>query len=442
MPPPHSLFRNTARYLAAVVIAIAIALQSIPYPVVAQVGPAIDPANALAMASFEQVWTAIADTHWQEDPGGLDWQAVYDEFEPRIAASQDQNQVRSMLSEMLGRLGQSHFGIIPLAVYADLDAGPGGQHVSGIDVRLLGNQVVVTEVMEGSPAEAAGVRPGWVLRVLGTQEIDGMIERLTEVARSRGLQIGLVLTSSLRQRLSGSVDSMIAATFLDQDGRSIELDLPTAPPRGAFSQFGNLPPIPVWYEDRRYGDTTYIRFNAFLDVPRVMSGFEQSVRNCEPCEGMIVDLRGNMGGIAAMAMGMSGFLTSERNFQLGTMLTRGLELKFVVNPRLDPFEGPVAILVDSTSASTAEIFAGGLQDLGRARVFGTTSAGAALPSVIERLPNGDGFQHAIANYISAGGQELEGHGVTPDEVVELERDTLLQGVDPVLNAALVWIQSQ
>ena len=75
-------------------------------------------------------------------------------------------------------------------------------------------------------------------------------------------------------------------------------------------------------------------------------------------------------------------------------------------------------------------------------MFGTTSAGAALPSVIERLPNGDGFQHAIANYISAGGQELEGYGVTPDQVVELERDTLLRGVDPVLNAALVWIQSQ
>lgn len=43
-------------------------------------------------------------------------------------------------------------------------------------------------------------------------------------------------------------------------------------------------------------------------------------------------------------------------------------------------------MIDSTSASTAEIFAGGLKDLERARVFGTRSAGAALPSVIERLP--------------------------------------------------------
>jgi carboxyl-terminal processing protease len=394
------------------------------------------------MASFEQVWIAIRDTHWEEQPGGLDWGAVRDELEPRIAAAENQDQVRELLNEMLGRLGQSHFGIVPQSVYSGLDAGPGGQHTTGIDVRLLGDDVVVTEVVSGSPADLAGVRPGWVLNAVGGREIDGLIDGLREIARTRGLQMGLVLASSLRQRLSGSPNAVVAVTFLDGNGNSVALNIGTAPQRGTTTQFGNLPPIAVWYEDRRYGDTTYIRFNAFMDVPRLMPSFEQSIRDCEPCDGIVIDLRGNPGGIAAMAMGMSGFLTAERSFQLGTMHMKGVELNFVVNPRLDPFEGPVAILIDSNSASTSEIFAGGLQDLGRARIFGTTSAGAALPSVIERLPNGDGFQHAIANYVSAGGQTLEGNGVTPDEIVELERDVLLEGRDPVIDAALEWINSQ
>jgi carboxyl-terminal processing protease len=102
----------------------------------------------------------------------------------------------------------------------------------------------------------------------------------------------------------------------------------------------------------------------------------------------------------------------------------------------------VAVLIDSHSASTSEIFAGGLQDLGRARIFGTRSAAAALPSTIELLPNGDGFQHAIATYVSEGGKVLEGNGVIPDVVVELERKNLLQGVDAVLEAALGWIDTQ
>ena len=112
----------------------------------------------------------------------------------------------------------------------------------------------------------------------------------------------------------------------------------------------------------------------------------------------------------------------------------------MVFPRPQTFRGPLAILVDGCSASTAEIFAGGLKDAGRARIFGTRTAGAALPSIIERLPNGDGFQYAIANYISEGGQPLEGIGVIPDEEVHLTRRQLLAGRDPVLDAAMDWIQ--
>ena len=65
----------------------------------------------------------------------------------------------------------------------------------------------------------------------------------------------------------------------------------------------------------------------------------------------------------------------------------------------------------------------GLKDLGRARIFGTRTAAAALPSLFEKLPNGDGFQYAIANYISEGGKPLEGLGVTPDVETPITRDS-------------------
>jgi carboxyl-terminal processing protease len=62
--------------------------------------------------------------------------------------------------------------------------------------------------------------------------------------------------------------------------------------------------------------------------------------------------------------------------------------------------------------------------------------------VIERLPNGDGFQYAIANYISKGGKPLEGLGVVPDTEVRLTRKALLEGHDSVIDAALEWIKKQ
>ena len=143
-----------------------------------------------------------------------------------------------------------------------------------------------------------------------------------------------------------------------------------------------------------------------------------------------------------MGMGLAGWFVSEKNHYLGKMILRDTELKAIVFPRPDAYTGPVAILVDGLSGSTSEIFAGGLQDLGRARVFGSTTAGAALPSEIVKLPNGDGFQYVFADYISQGGEKLEGRGVIPDVPVSPTRDALLEGRDLVLEAAMDWIREQ
>jgi len=251
----------------------------------------------------------------------------------------------------------------------------------------------------------------------------------------------LTLTRALLARLSGESGGHVQTVFLDGAGRSVELALALAEPRGQPAAFGNLPAQRVWFESRRIGDVGYLRFNMFLDLVRVMGDFEMTLADCAACRGMVIDVRGNPGGIGGMAMGMAGFLVDKPGQRLGVMQTRDVSLNFVINPRAMVFTAPVAILVDGCSASTAEIFAGGLKDLGRARVFGTRSAAAALPSVIERLPNGDAFQYAVANYISAGGKALEGNGVEPDTEVKLSREALLAGHDSVVDAAVDWIKN-
>ena len=206
---------------------------------------------------------------------------------------------------------------------------------------------------------------------------------------------------------------------------------------------GNLPPSPAWSEWRRLPQNIgLLRFNIFLDPEGLAKTMEEAIKGCSDCRGFVIDLRGNPGGIGGLAMGVAGWFTARSGLQLGTEYLRGLTLKFVIFPRPEPFLGPLAVLVDGCSASTAEILAGGLKDIRRARLFGTRTAAAALPSIIERLPNGDGFQYAIANYISQGGQPLEGIGAIPDEEVRVTRRQLLAGKDPPLDAAVAWIQTQ
>ncbi len=375
------------------------------------------------LAAFDQVWTTIRDTHWQKDaPGGLDWNAMRAEYRPRVEAAKSTAEARAAMQEMLRRLGQTHFGIV--GGYSPSDEG-GGSGTTGIDLRVLNNEVVVTAVDPGSPAERAGVRTGWAVRAVNGRALT--IPTLPE----------LQLTRAMLARVSGPVGGTLHIAF-----DKAELDIELAAARGTLAEFGNLPPTRVWYEERRLGGTAYVRFNVFLDILRLIPSFDRTLKACKPCDGLIIDLRGNPGGIGGMAMGMAGFLVNKPNQRLGTMYTRDAALNFVINPRPPVFEGPVAVLLDGTSASTAEIFAGGLQDLGRARIFGTRSAAAALPSILTTLPNGDGFQYAVAGYVSQGGKALEGEGVAPDEEVLRTRQGLLAGQDAVLDAALDWIRKR
>jgi len=406
-------------------------------------GAALTPEQRqLNIRSFEYVWSAIRDKHWQSKPGGLDWQAIHNEFRPRIEAADSMGAARSVLNQMLERLHQTHFGIVPGELYSNVDAAHGGDTATGVDVRVVGAQVLVTSVEPDSSVFREGVRPGWEIVKIARIDLAPVVAKLNEVYASSTLR-DLMLRRAVLARLEDAAGSA-PVEFVDGDGKHVSKKLALSQPKGDRVQFGYLNPMRVWFNSSRVGDGNigYVMFNVFLDAQRLMTSFGDAVESCEKCEGFIVDLRGNPGGIGIMAMGMAGWFIAQPDQKLGTLYLRDTTLNFVVNPRLMTFAGPLAILVDGTSASTSEIMAEGLKDLGRARIFGTRTAAAALPSLFEKLPNGDGFQYAIANYISEGGKPLEGLGVTPDVETPLTRQALLAGKDPALDAAVEWIESQ
>ncbi len=166
-----------------------------------------------------------------------------------------------------------------------------------------------------------------------------------------------------------------------------------------------------------------------------MPKIREAIRSMKDANGIIIDLRGNPGGIGGMAPGVAGLLVKERT-SLGTMKSRSNETKFIIYPQANIYEGKVIILTDYGSASTSEIFAAGMQEIGRAKIVGETSAGAVLPSVFEKLPNGATFQYVISDYKSPKNILLEGRGVIPDLVVKQTRQALLDGRDLQLEEAV------
>ena len=250
----------------------------------------------------------------------------------------------------------------------------------------------------------------------------------------------------------GGVGSSVRVEFLNDADQPVTLELKRQPLKGALTKLGLLPPLYARLESERLRSESgasvgLIRFNLFM-IP-VAAPFDKAVDEFRDSDGIVIDLRGNLGGIGGMVMGLAGHFLKEP-LSLGTLKMRGNELKFFANPRrvnfagkrVEPFAGPVAILVDGVSLSAAELFAGGMQDVGRARVFGQTTPGQALPAVWDRLPNGDVLYHAIADFVTASGIRFEGRGVIPDERTPVTRNDLLAGRDAPLLAALKWIFEQ
>jgi carboxyl-terminal processing protease len=214
---------------------------------------------------------------------------------------------------------------------------------------------------------------------------------------------------------------------------------------------GDLPPMMARVntqsvETRGGRAVGVIGFNVWMTS--VNDPIARAIDRFRVAKGIVIDLRGNPGGLAAMISGVAGHLFATPEL-LGRMKTRQSDLEFRANPRLvtpdgvrvEPYAGRVAVLVDELTASASECFAGALQSLGRARVFGRRTLGQALPASTRRLTNGDLLMYAVGDFVTATGRRLEGDGVRPDVEVPLSIASLRAGRDDTLEAALRWLDS-
>lgn len=470
-----------------------------PSPAPATLASTPTPPPLKAAETFDAAWTIVRDTHFDPTFGGVDWEQVRVELRPKAEAAETSAELRETLTEMLGRLKQSHFAIIPAEVREGHAAGaaradaphpgaggapqpgaptdlaatpreddhPPGAGTLGVDLRVVDGAALVTAVEAGSAGEASGIRTGWTLESvddIAVGDVLAMLQR--ELGDHAGSWASFQAAQVALEMLDGDDGDIVRMRLRDGTGKIVDVDAVLRPQPGEVVELGDLPPLHVTTSARevtvaeleialgapsadnaravRPLDIGVIAFNIWM-VP-VARPVHEAVDRFRKADGIIIDLRGNPGGIGAMAMGIAGHFCATP-ISLGTMKARGGEMKFLVNPRrttaqgaiTEPYGGPVAILVDEMTASTSEIFAGGLQAQHRVRVFGRTSAGAALPAHMARLPSNDTLLHAIADFTTADGVRLEGRGVVPDEAVPLTRDDLLAGRDATLLAAVRWI---
>ena len=400
-------------------------------------------ASALSVqrAVFQAVWQEINANYYDTDFGGKDWEAIGERYRNRLLAIESSTAFDQMMTEMLRELGDSHFSIASPAFNELMpNAWRGGE--TGMDLSVVGNRVIVHRVHFGGAAELAGVQAGHELVSVGGERVWDLRKRISE-SGVFNRSIHYYLMEAVKNRFFGApgdkVSCRLKAARLTS-AKELTLELQTY--RGRMSsRLGNLGESPMVLESRSLGSNIhYLRFDLWF--PSLMEEIRSIIRSMDRgSHGLIIDIRGNPGGIGLMATGLAGMLV-ENEYEMGRMRLRQGHLNFNVYPQSGAFLGPVAILVDGNSISTSEIFAADMQETGRARLFGSRTSGAALPSVFKKLPNNYYLQMAIADYVTSRGNRIEQSGVTPDEVVALSPSKLRQGEDTVIDAARKWILRQ
>jgi carboxyl-terminal processing protease len=394
-------------------------------------------------ATFDATWRTVLDKHYDPTLACLDWPKIREIYGARVSKAKDAEEAYGHINAMLSTLGQSHLRAVAPGrsrKAGNLDRGPA---VVPVGVRIVDGRAVVTrDALDGV---SSGLQPGSVLVEVDAVGVQEEVDREL-AAEGREVEKRLMAARAVMGMLHCPEGGHKSVTVLDpgQNDERVERSITCVMP-AATESLGNLRNVAVRTDARMIEGTAigYLAFNVWM-VPLMSGKIRPALRQLEDAgmRGLILDLRGNPGGVGAMSIPMARELVAEE-IDLGRMQMREMTQEYKVEPNPEAFTGPVVLLIDEGTASTSEIFAIGMRDAGRVSIVGaSTSAGMALPSLMEQLPDGGRLQYVVGEYRSPKGTVAEGEGVTPDVLVKETREDFAAGKDPVLDAGVARLQKQ
>jgi carboxyl-terminal processing protease len=267
-------------------------------------------------------------------------------------------------------------------------------------VRNSGDYVVISEVYKGFPADKAGIKPGDLLK-----KVDGV--------SLKGLP-----TEKVSEKLKGNPGTDVTLT-IDRNGKEKELVLKR--------EKIIMPPVP--YYGMIDSETGYIRFTNFTqncieDVKNALIDLKN--KNAQQ---LILDLRGNPGGLLTEAVEIVNLFTAEGTEVVSTKgKVKQFDEDFKTPKQAVDEKIPLAVIINRGSASASEIVAGAIQDLDRGVIVGQRSYGKGLVQITRPLSYNTQLKVTTAKYYIPSGRCIQARdfshpnedgsvGVIPDSLI-------------------------
>ncbi|MFG3494448.1 S41 family peptidase [Streptomyces sp. NPDC047928] len=334
---------------------------------------------------------AAAATVGHEGRAGRDGTADRDEVARAAAeAMADGKSGTDAAQEVVSRSGDRWGAVYDESEYAQFERALDGQY-TGVGLwarRAAGGDVEVARVQRGSPAERAGIRPGDRLRTVDGRAVQGL-PVAEVVALLRGDDTG------------GGTDA--------EAGSAVVLGVQ----RGDRTWTETLRRARLATEAvtvRRLDDgTVLIRVAEFTKGSGAR--IRAAVADAPEGAGVLLDLRGNGGGLVAEAVAAASVFLD--GGLVATYDVHGEEKALYAEPGGDTGR-PLVALVDGGTMSAAELLTGALKDRGRAVTVGSRTFGKGSVQMPNRLPDGSVAELTVGHYRTPSGHRVDGRGITPD----------------------------
>lgn len=377
-----------------------------------------------AKSILKVVASEIEKNYYDPTLGGVDWNAAVEQARQKIEVAKSNGEMMTAIFMLIDKLKDSHTRFLP--------PGRVARPLFGFSAQPVGEEIRVYHVNKGGAAQAAGLLPGD--RILKVNGFDVSRRSWDDMMMFYRVLRPVPQLSVTFARGNEPAQTVTINAKVKEQKRTLDLtqgeDIWTII-RGAEKN------EPIHRSGMIDGDLGYLRIAEFD-----REDFDRFVGDIKNTKVSIIDLRRDPGGLVVGLQDLVGHMEPNEGL-LQTVTTRKKTQEDRYKAKSPAFHGKMVILVDSESASAAEIFTRHFQANGRATVVGDRTSGSVNKARYLDQEYGDGMtvafygiQIAVGQVVLPNGEKLEKVGVTPDVLCLPTGDDLRNGKDPCLEKAV------
>jgi carboxyl-terminal processing protease len=346
---------------------------------------------------YSQVWTLVDTNYYDQTFHEQDWNRWRNRYDGKLNTLADSYKA---IETMLASLSDPYTRFLNPEAFAQENNAISAK-LYGIGIQMAPDQshnIVVIAPIENSPAARAGLMPMDIILEVDGKSTKGLA--VDAVSRMIKGDINTPVTIKILRGKETKAFKMVRAEIHIKSVSDVKMLTP---------------------------EIGYLRLSTFMSQT---AGDEvrDALSKLSPARGIILDLRGNPGGLVTNALEICNIFLD--GGIIVSTVDRQSHLQAAYAKKKPFYSKPVVVLINAGSASASEITSGALKDNNRAQLIGEKSFGKGLVQSVNRLQGDCGINLTIARYLTPSGTDIHKKGITPDYLVPISLDDYKKAKGP------------